>query len=254
MNKLSVVIITYNEERNIGRCLESLKGISDDIIVVDSGSDDDTEVICREYNVNFITNRFLDYSSQKNFGNSIAKYDFILSIDADEVISPELRSSIFDIKLENNTAYSFNRLNFHSGKPIKHGGWYPDRKIRIWNKKYGEWRGIIHENIYFKELPGIIHIKGDLLHYTYDNLEEHLKQAIKFSMLNAKKDFDNGRKTNFFKIAFAPAFRFISMYVIKLGFLDGYLGYYIAKTTAFASFLRNMELLVLKKKQKMFLK
>ena len=252
MNNLSIIIITLNEEKNIKNCLQSIIDLSDDIIVIDSGSTDKTEEICKNYKLRFITNTFSDYSSQKNYGNLLSENDYILSIDADECLSNELKKSILnlDLQKEKNNAYSFNRLNHHSRKPIRHGGWYPDKKTRIWNKNFGTWQGTIHEKLVFNNAPKIIHINGDLLHYTYDSFEEHIKQAAKFGVLNARKDFEQSKRTSYFAVLFAPKFRFISTYIFKLGFLDGYIGFFIAKTTANASFIRKMELLLMYKYNK----
>lgn len=247
MENLSIVIITLNEEENIGRCLASLVDVSDDIIVVDSGSVDNTKEICREYAVRFVYHKFDDYSSQKNYGNEIAKHDYVFSIDADECLSEELKKSI--IKIDSNflnEAFTLNRLNHHCGNPIKYGGWYPDKKIRIWNRKYGKWVEKIHEYLKFEEEPKYFHLKGDLLHYTYKTKHEHLKQAEKFSVLNAQSDFEKGRNVGLFKIYFAPIFRFITVFFFKLGFLDGKTGYFIAKTTSHATYLRYKELYKLK--------
>ncbi len=249
MKNLSIVIITKNEERNIEKCLISIIDISNDIIIIDSGSNDNTKKICEKYGVKFIFNPFKDYSSQKNFGNSIALHDYILSIDADEQLSKELKDAITDLDLDNNKniAYSFNRLNFHCGKPIKHCGWYPDKKTRIWNKRYGKWKGTIHEKIIFKAQPSFIHLKGDLLHYTYHSKKEHIEQAMKFSSLNAQKDFKEGKKSNHIFAFVKFIIRFISIYFFKLGFLDGSNGFFIAKISAIASFNRKKQLIKLMK-------
>jgi len=252
VKNLSIVIITKNEEQNIAKCLDSIKDLSDDIIVVDSGSEDDTENICKKYNLTFVFNEFEDYSSQKNFGNNLAVNNYILSIDADEVLSLELKRSIIELDFDedSNIAYSNNRLNFHCGKPIKHGGWYPDKKIRIWNKNYGRWEGKIHEELLFAEKPKTFHLNGDLLHYTYHSREEHIKQALKFSRLNAEKDFNDGKKTNYLAAYLSSCFRFISVFIFKLGFLDGKTGFFIAQTTSRATFLRKTELIKLNRNTK----
>lgn len=252
MKNLSIVIITKNEERNIGRCLESIISLSDDIIVVDSGSQDMTREICQKHKIKFIVNDFHDYSSQKNFGNNIAKYDYIFSIDADEALSPELYESIKSLSFDpnKNIAFSFNRLSFHCSQAIKHGGWYPDKKTRIWNKKFGQWQGEIHEKLIFDSPPQIAHLNGDLLHYTYYTRDEHINQAKKFSSLNAKSDFKQGKNSNLFLVYFSFVFRFISVYILRLGFLDGKIGYFIAKTTARATFWRKKELLDLNRSKK----
>jgi glycosyltransferase involved in cell wall biosynthesis len=243
MIDFSIVIITFNEEHNIKRCLDSVKGLTDDIVVVDSGSKDNTKAICDEYNVRFFVNNFVDYSSQKNYANSLVKYDYILSLDADECLSSELAASINEIKeFGNNTVFTFNRLNYHCGKPVKYCGWYPDKKERFWNRHSGQWLGTIHEKFVFEKLPVFIHLKGDLLHYTYNTKEEHLKQAKKFAFLNAEQDFKSGRKA-FFSIPYiAYVLRFCSVYLLKFGFLDGKTGFFIAKVSAYATFLRNKQL------------
>lgn len=239
VDNISVVIISFNEEKNIERCLSSLCGISDDIVVVDSGSEDKTEEICLRYNCRFFFRKFDDYSSQKNFANSLTKNDYILSIDADECLSDELCDSIKKLKpTDNNFAISFNRLNHYGGKPVRYCGWYPDRKTRIWNRKFAKWEGIIHEKIIFTVNPVTILLKGDLLHYTYNNKQEHIKQAKKFAILNAESDLKKGKKTSLHKFIFLPIFRFCTIYFFKLGFLDGKTGFFIAKISAHATFLR----------------
>jgi glycosyltransferase involved in cell wall biosynthesis len=252
MKNLSVVIITKNESKNIARCLKSVADLSNDIIIIDSFSNDDTKDICNNFNLRFFEQNFTDYSSQKNYGNNLSKNEYILSIDADECLSEELKNSIESINIDKsqNKAFTFNRLNHHSGKPIKHGGWYPDKKLRIFNKNYGEWQGEIHEKIIFSSSSEIQHLKGDLLHYTYNSFEEHLNQAIKFSNLNAQSDFKNKRRVHFIQQYTSPFFRFIQVYFLKSGFLDGKIGFNIAKITAHATFLRRKELISLNKRRK----
>ena len=149
---LTAVIITKNEEFNISRCLQSLKDVADEIVVVDSFSTDSTEEICKSFNVRFVQQEWLGYSEQKNFANSLASNDWIFSIDADEVLSDELKKSILELKNKNisdDNVFSMNRLTNYCGHWIRHCGWYPDRKIRIWNRKVGKWQGEIHETIEF---------------------------------------------------------------------------------------------------------
>ncbi len=250
MDNLSIVIITKNEEQNIERCLSSIHMLSEDIIIIDSGSTDHTKEICKKHNTKYIYNKFIDYSSQKNFGNNLTKNDYILSIDADECLSDILLQSISELKLKPNTniAYTFNRLNHHCGKPIKYGGWYPDKKLRIWNKNFASWEGSIHEKIVFTKTPTIKHLKGDLLHYTYNSKKDHIKQAIKFSKLNAISDFKRGKKTNIISLYLSYIYKFFCTYILKLGFLNGKIGFFIAKTSANATFLRKKKLLKLNKR------
>jgi glycosyltransferase involved in cell wall biosynthesis len=178
MKNISAVIITKNEEANIDRCLRSLAGIADEIIVIDSYSDDETESICRKYNINFIKKEFKDYSSSKNFGNSLANYSYILSIDADEALSEELRTSIKANK-NNLTAdgYFFNRKTNYYGQWINHCGWYPDTKLRLWKKEKGTWKGIVHEQLKYKG-TNTKGLGGDLLHYSYPSIQSHVKKKI----------------------------------------------------------------------------
>ena len=168
MIKLSAIIITFNEEKNISRCLNSLKNIVDEIIVVDSFSSDRTEEICRNYNVKFIKRKWEGYSETKNFANSLALNNFVLSIDADEEISEELSLSIQQIEEPiDNFVFSFNRLTNYCGKWIKHCGWYPDKKVRIFNKNNTTWKGEIHENLIFVTPVKEVFLKGDCFHYSY---------------------------------------------------------------------------------------
>lgn len=170
--QVSVVIITYNEEKNIRRCLQSISLITDDIVVVDSFSTDKTEEICKEFNVHFIKREFKGYSEQKNFANKQAKNDFIFSIDADEAISDELAKNIQAIT--DNLAgdvFWINRKTNYCGKWIRHCGWYPDRKERLWNRHLGQWQGQIHEKPQFPETVRHRWLNGDLLHYSYYNID-----------------------------------------------------------------------------------
>lgn len=248
MRKLSVVIITLNEENNIGKCLSALKNLSDDIIIVDSGSTDNTKKICENYKVKFFVREFDDYSNQKNYGNNLAKYDYILSLDADEVLSEKLYSSIEKINFENdNYFYGFNLLNHYCGKAIWFGGWYPDKKYRIWNKNYAHWQGKIHEKLVFSQKPKKIFIKGHLLHYTYNSVEEHKLKAKKYAKLSAIKDLEKGKNYNYFMLYAKPIYKFVLMYFIKLGIFDGKNGFLLAKINSHATFLKVFEFLKKKK-------
>lgn len=224
MKKLSVTIITLNEEDKIALCLKSLHNVADEIVVVDSMSTDGTKRICEQYNVKFVEQKWLGYSEQKNFANSLASNDWILSIDADEVLSEELINSIRKIK-ENDTSddvvFSFNRLNNYCGKWIHHSGFYPDRKIRIWNRNVGHWEGSIHEVIKFSTKVKEQHLKGDLLHYSYSKPEDFDKQIFRFAEMRAKHYFEKGKKGAGFLSIISPVYYFIQHYFLRLGFLDG---------------------------------
>lgn len=252
--KLSVVIITYNEEQNIERCLNSVKNVADEIIVVDSFSDDNTKSICEKSQVRFIEHKFPGHIEQKNFGMEKASYDTILSLDADEALSDTLEKNIQVIK--NNeanpaVAYSMNRKTNYCGQWINHSGWYPDRKIRLWNRNSGKWGGINpHDKVILSETVKVIHITGDLLHYSYYTIDEHIAQINKFTSISAKAMKDKHISVVFVKMLFSPFVRFFRDYIFKGGFRDGLMGFIICKNSAYSRFLRYAKLYQLLLKDK----
>ena len=239
MHKISAVIITFNEERNIARCLQSLQGVADEMIVVDSGSTDRTAEICKEFGVRFEHRIWDNYSSQKNYGNTLAQFNYILSIDADEALSEKLKNKIIAEKqnLEYD-AYHFNRLTFFYGKPVKHCGWYPDRKVRLFNKQKAHWEGNIHETLQFSETFSVKFLAGNLLHYTTDNLFSQIEKINKYSDTYAIAAVEKGKKASLPKLIFKPQYKFFHVYFIKLGFLDGWNGFLISCLSALDVFLR----------------
>ena len=193
MHTLSVVIITFNEEKKIGQCLDSVKDIADEIIVVDSNSTDATEEICRQYDVKFVTQKWLGYSEQKNLADNLATCDLIFSIDADEALSDELKKSIQtlkEIQIADNEVFSMNRLNNFWGRWIKRCGYYPENKVRIWRRGFAQWEGLIHEWLKYESEPKKTLLNGDLLHYSYDSPEAFKKQLFHFAELNAQSYYD----------------------------------------------------------------
>lgn len=244
MIKISAVIITFNEDRNIERCINSLKDIVDEIIVVDSFSNDQTKEICLVNNVKFYSLNWEGYSFAKNYGNNLANYDYILSIDADEALSETLKIEISVIKNSNifYDAYCLKRLTNYCGSWIYHCGWYPDTKLRLWNKQKGKWEGNIHEEVKMVKNSNIITLKGDLLHYSYYSIQQHINQANKFTDLTAMEAYKKGIKAGFMKIFFSPLIKFIRDYFIKLGFLDGYYGFVVCKISAFATYMKYIKL------------
>jgi len=243
MLHLSVVIITFNEEKNIGRCLESIQGIADDVVILDSFSTDATESISKKYTVNFISRKWEGYSASKNFANAQAKHDWVLSLDADEALSEELKKSILKAKEGTELkTYKFHRLTNYCGSWIKHCGWYPDTKIRIFDRRITKWEGIIHEKLVIDSKQEAILLKGDLLHYSYYSIEQHYAQTEKFSSLAAQNMFDKGKKASALKMYLSPVVKFISDYIIKLGLLDGAAGFTICRISAKHSFLKYKKL------------
>ena len=245
MTPISAVIITYNEERNIGRCLASLQGIVDDIVVVDSFSKDRTKEICLEYNVRFIEHVFDGHIEQKNWAITQAKYPHVLSLDADEALDETLQKSILAIK-ENwkFNGYSMNRLTNYCGTWVHHSGWYPDTKLRLWDSRLGRWGGDNPHDKYIldKEHDRTQHLKGDILHYSYYAVEEHYKQLEYFTDILAKSQYKRGKKAPFLILYLSPFIRFIKDYFIKKGFLDGKVGLKICRMSAFSSFRKYQKL------------
>ncbi|MCF8217709.1 MAG: glycosyltransferase family 2 protein [Bacteroidales bacterium] len=242
MMKISAAIITYNEERNIQRCLESLQAVADEIVVVDSFSEDRTKQICQNFDLTFIENPFEGHIQQKNFALDQTKYDMILSLDADEALSDKLKKSILEIKTQpenENQAFSVNRLTNYCGKWIYHSGWYPDRKVRLWNKKSGEWGGVNpHDKVVLFDNTTVRQLKGDLLHYSYYSIEEHILQINKFSSIAANAMKDKQKALVLTKMLFSPLVRFLRDYIFKGGFRDGFYGFIICRNSAYSRFLR----------------
>jgi len=240
MPKLSVVIITFNEERNIGRCLASVKDVADDIVVVDSFSTDNTKSICESYGARVIEHAFEGHISQKNFAITQAKYPHQLSLDADEALTEELKKEILKVK-ENwiTDGYRMNRLANYCGKWIRHSGWYPDPKLRLYDSRKGSWGGLDpHDK--FEMQPGAktTFLHGDLLHYTYYTIEEHITQVNKFSTIAANALVNNDKRVYFHQVLINPVAKFLRNYFINLGFLDGYYGIFICYVAAFQTGLR----------------
>ena len=249
--KISGVIITYNEERNIDRCLESLVGICDEIIVVDSFSTDDTKIICQKYEVKFIEHEFNGHIEQKNYAVNQATNEVILSLDADEALSSDLKKSILKLKNDwQSKAYSFNRFTNYCGQWIKHCGWYPDTKVRLWEKEKGSWGGTNpHDSVELVEGIQATHLKGDLLHYSYYTMEEHVLRSAKYAKISAKALFQQGRTSSVLKIVGSASFRFIQDYLFRGGFRDGFYGLVICGTSSHTTFLKYAYLRSLNKGQ-----
>lgn len=244
MIKLSIVIITYNEERNIVRCLDSVKEIADEIIIVDSNSTDRTIEICKSKGAKVIPHDFENFVKQRNFADSQASHSHVLILDADEVITPELSKSIISIKSNwQYDVYEVNRLNNYCGQWIKHSGWYPEWRPRLFDKRKAHWIGqLVHETLKKEASTTTGKAKGHLLHYSYNSITEHIQKTNKYSDLTAQEAFERGDKSSFFKIWFNPKWRFFRDYIINGGFRDGYYGYTICKISAWGTFLKYSKL------------
>jgi len=209
--KISAVITTFNEEKNIDRCLKSLQGVADEVIVVDSFSTDNTERICHANGVRFVKKKWVDYSQAKNHGNNLAQYEYILSLDADEALSEQLQHSIKQLKSDNRyRAYYISRLTNYCGKWIRHCGWYPDYKIRLWDRNLAHWEGTVHESLIFHEKASIKILKGDLLHYSFYSISDHIKKADMFSEIAANEVLKKGQRViAIYHLVIKPGYTFI---------------------------------------------
>jgi len=241
---LSAVIITFNEERNIGRCLTSLKGIADELIVVDSFSTDRTEEICKEHGVKFVQHAFEGHIEQKNYALDLASYDYVISLDADEAITQKLSESILAVKDDLSfDAYSFNRLTNYCGHWVRFCGWYPDKKLRIWNRQKGRWGGVNpHDKVVLAEGASLKHLKGDLEHWSFYTREQHMRQIRYFTDISSKAAFAKGKRSSLLKMLYKPAFKFFQSYFLQLGFLDGYYGLVICINSTYAKYLKYAKL------------
>jgi len=250
MTKISATIITFNEEKKILACLSSLQGVVDEIVVLDSYSTDNTAAICRQFGVKFFQQEFTGYGSQKNDAAQKATHDWILNIDADEVLSPELQKSIPAAKSGSLASlYSFNRRNIFFGCTPRYGLTNPDRILRLYNRRELKWHARqVHETLEVPKGLKPVHLAGDLIHYSKDSLEQYLSAMNKYSSLGAQQYAAAGKKSNWLKVMFSPAFTFFKGYVVKLGFLDGLPGFILAFTHSIETFLKYSKLYFLQKK------
>lgn len=244
MGRISVVIITRNEEDILAKTLLSLKGLSDDIIVVDSGSTDSTISIAKSHGATILETTWDGFGANKNKGNSLAKHDWILSIDADECIDNALKNALLNMELiDPNNLYSLKFRTFIAGQPLKYGQTSGETHPRLFNRKCVSWNlAEVHE-----ELSGIAVIKsviksGYILHYSYNDLQDYLQKSNSYTTLRAMQMFKSRKKVTFFKLYLNPLYTFVSNYIFKLGFLDGFWGYTYARLSSTYTYLKYAKL------------
>jgi len=244
MQPISVVIITYNEEENIQRCIESVKKIADEVIVIDSFSDDNTVSIATAMGAMVKQSKFNGYINQKNKAISLATNNYVLLLDADEFLTEELANSILqEKKAFSFKAYAMKRCNIFSGTPIRHGLWYPDKKLRLFDKRYGNCGGLNpHDRIVMKEDVKVKLLKGDMMHAAFNSVAEYQFRNEQVSTIVAQSIYEAGIKKSPLKIIVSPLWTFINGYFLKMGFLEGYKGFLIASLTAQQSFLKYQKL------------
>jgi glycosyltransferase involved in cell wall biosynthesis len=241
--EISAVIITFNEEKRLEPALKSLAGLVSEIVVVDSFSTDSTVKLAKKYTNKVFQRKWIDYTDQKNYANTRTSFPWILSLDADERISPELREEILEIKNEEPECdgFSIPRQVYYLGRWIRHSGWYPDRKLRLFRKDRARWEGeYVHERLVIE--GKIQKLSGSIHHFTYRNISEHLDRINKFSELGAQKLYVNGKKCRWRHLVFMPFFRFAKSFFWRAGFLDGYPGFIVSVLNGYSIFLRYAKL------------
>ena len=237
---ISVVIIAKNEAHIIGQTLLSLHGLTDDIVVVDNGSTDGTQAICKKYSAKVIETIWQGYGPTKNIGIDAAKYDWILNLDADEAIDETLKQELLQLPLQNDDeVFEMWFKNFFIGKWIRHGEWGSDKHVRLFNRKKIRWNdAAVHENLTLSSSTTRTSLKGHILHYTAHSAEQYEQKTESYAQLNARKYFEKGKKPSLLKQYFSPAFSFFQNYIMRLGFLDGGAGFIIARNTSRYTWLK----------------
>jgi glycosyltransferase involved in cell wall biosynthesis len=240
-----------NEEDNIQRCLDSLDFV-DEIIFLDSGSTDKTIQIANSFDKLRLEYRKFDtYIKQKNFAISLSKNDWILSLDADEEVSEELKTEILNLKKNNfkdSQGFYIPRLSFYLNTWVRHGGWYPNYQLRLFNRTVGNFQGdLVHERV---EVKGkVLKLKNPLKHYSYKSISDHLQFIDKYSELCALEKFKKGKKSGITKAIVKSFYKFISMYFLRLGILDGKVGLIISILGSYYNFLKYIKIYELNQKK-----
>ncbi len=231
--KISAVIISYNAAGTLAQCLQSLQTVADEIIVIDSFSTDETPQICEQYQVVFLQRTFMGYGDQKNFGVAQSKYAYILSLDADEYLSEDLQASIKQLKQHTQKpfdAYQFKLVNLYKNKPLQYGVAAPIIKMRLWNKHAGLWNlAKVHEKVVFNQKTTISFLNGCIMHHFHQSKAELINKNNHYAKLGAEHLWLAGKKSNRLTIWSKQIFAFIKAYFLKLGFLDFYTGFELAK-------------------------
>ena len=237
--KISATIVAFNEERNIARAIGSLRSCADEIVVVDSGSTDRTREIAASVGARVVEEPWRGYAAQKNFAASSAVNDWILSIDADEELTPALAAEIAALKNGRGDfdGWTMPRLARYLGRWIRHSGWYPDRKVRLYHRERARWKGeYVHESV--QDAGRVGDLNGDLLHYTCDSLAQHVRTLDRYTTLAAQEIIASGKPVPFRRLALDPPWTFLRSYVFQRGFLDGAHGFVIAGMATFYTFMK----------------
>lgn len=250
--KITAAIITFNEESNIRDAISSVEW-ADEVLVVDSESTDRTCKIAGSMGARVISRPWPGFSAQKQFAVDEAANDWILSLDADERVSPGLRQEISEIIAQgpNYDGYTIPRLSFYMGKPIRHSGWYPDRQLRLFDRTKGRWKEVaIHESFEMQPTSKAGELRGDLYHYSVENAEHHHRMiGERYAPLSAHQMYESGRRTSSIGVISAGPIAFIRSYFLKMGILDGLPGFCISRFAAHHAFLKHLMLWELQNKR-----
>jgi glycosyltransferase involved in cell wall biosynthesis len=246
--EISAVIVCKNEEDHIAACIESLQDLTDDIIVLDNGSTDRTKEIVAAKKAKLITGEWKGYGKTKNSAAHHTKYDWILSLDADEEIDEVLRNNLKHAQLKEGEVYKLKFKNFFGNKHLRFGEWGNDAHIRLFNKHRVFWdEEAVHEKLFLPQGTRVKRIKGAVLHHTVKDIDDYSQKMLRYALLNAEKYAARGKKSSAFKIFLAPRLSFAKYYFLKLGFLDGWAGLVCAYMTSYYSFVKYARLLELNK-------
>jgi glycosyltransferase involved in cell wall biosynthesis len=240
--KISLAIITYNEEARLGEAIESAVGVVDEIVVLDSFSSDRTRKVAESHGARFLQRSFDDYGSQKNAVLELARHEWVLNLDADERLSPRLREIIAGLKEgpePDHDGFCICRRTFYLGRWVRHSGWYPDRKLRLFRRGRARWVGSIHERL---ELAGSRrNLEGDILHHTYSGIADHLARLNRYTSLQAREIAASKKKWLLLRAMLLPPVTFLERYFFKLGLLDGFPGLVIALVSSWATALKFLK-------------
>ena len=248
MAKISACIISFNEEKKIEDCLKSLQAVVDEIIIIDSNSTDKTLEIARKYTDKIFLHDFQGYGKQKNLATDKATNNWVISLDCDERLSSELQSSIKSIKndLDDNAVYSMARKTFYIYRWLNHC-WYPDRKTRLFNKSKTRWLdNDVHESVDTNNMQTIL-LSGDILHYSFDSISDHLKTIDKFTQIGANDLLKKGKRISVISPLVHASWTFFKLYFLKRGFLDGFAGLTVSVLSYMHVFIKYSRAYILQK-------
>lgn len=240
MPEISTVVITYNEERNIERCLKSVLPFSGEVVVVDSGSTDRTVEISRQYATKVMSHEWLGYGRQKQLAMKHSTCPWVFSIDADEEVSPSLCTEILSLDFSKD-GYEMPRKTWYLNRWVEHSGWYPGYILRLFDREKGQFTDeIVHEYVGVSGKVG--RLKNDLLHYSYRDVAHHIEKMNDLTTLAARQMLEQGRRATVSNVALYPFFEFLKVYISKKGFLDGLAGLTISALHAYYVFLKYAKL------------